>query len=189
MKSRVFNALLMGMLVLGMPCVVVADSYTWEDSMTAGDVSNRYIERWGRLSYTHDLNDNGVEHFVVGEDTITSYSLTLKLSDDTNDSRWELCELAWVDQPGVLGDGLYTFNYDSAKYGWSFAGLAQLNETGTLTVRIHSLMGDFNFDSSTLAAYGENKSTAPVPEPATMLLMGAGLAGLGIMRRFQKPGK
>jgi hypothetical protein len=48
-------------------------------------------------------------------------------------------------------------------------------------------------DASGYSLYGDTEtgvinvtSTAPIPEPATLLLLGSGMAGIGIVRRFRK---
>jgi hypothetical protein len=64
-----------------------------------------------------------------------------------------------------------------------------LNAQGTLTVTLTDVWGDFYFYGSTLTAKGENNSGSnPVPEPATIFLMGSGLLGVGIvLRKKVKP--
>ncbi len=144
------------------------------------------------FSYTHDITDgpngfNGVLMGNGGDDVIYSYSLSVALHDDGG--LYDGAEIAFIDQPGLLGDSVvWNFNYVNT-YGWSLAGLVQLNLTGTLKVTVSSWYGDFFLDSSTLIAKGDNGvSTAPVPEPATMLLLGAGLLSIaGFSRkRFRK---
>jgi hypothetical protein len=154
--------------------------YTWVDTIDfQPDV---YIGSWDSYPYTHDLTDNSPVAFVVGQDSIFSYSLTVALYDDGG--RWDFGELALIDQPGVSGDGLYTFAYTSQTYGWSLAGLLSLNLFGGLDVTVNSVYGDFYLASSTLTANGD--SAAPVPEPATLLLLGSGLLGLAGLRRKMK---
>lgn len=136
---------------------------------------------WGSESYTHDISD-GVDGFNVGTDYVYSYSLTVGLHDDGG--RCDGFELALINQEGFLGDGFYNFSYANNTYGWSFAGLASLNSTGGLTVSVDSWWGDFYLDSSQLDAEG----CSPVPEPATMLLFGSGLAAFA-GRKLRRPKK
>jgi len=151
--------------------------YTWEDSIAA----NVFFSHLGQThTFTHYITDNG---FVAGEDNVSSAELNLALSDDGNDS----FELLWIHLPGP--DALVEVNYTNVVLGLSLQGIAMLNAQGRLTVTLIDLFGDFNFNGSTLIAYGEKNSGAnPVPEPATIFLMGSGLLGVGIvLRKKVKP--
>jgi len=57
---------------------------------------------------------------------------------------------------------------------------------GSLDLNIHAATGDFIFQDALLTVTIEKNSLAPVPEPATFILLGSGLAGLAFYRRKRK---
>jgi hypothetical protein len=173
---------LLFLAIFGISSIASAVPMTWTDDIDFNpDV---YVSWYSGYSYSHDITDDGFEPYIDGgDDYVTSYMLTVSLYDDGG--RWDCGELAVIDQPGLLGDGLYNFNFVSQQFGWSLAGALQLDLTGELMVLIYSATGDFFIDSSSLVVYGDD-GTAPVPEPATMLLLGTGLLGFGVSRRKKK---
>jgi len=178
MKNAIFTAC----AIVAFAVNAYAIPYTWVD--TINFTPDRYIGYLQTSSFTHDITDNSPFAFTPGMDTISSYNLMVRLYDDGG--RCDLGELAFINQPGILGDGFYTFTYSNSNFGWSIAGLMSLNQTGTLDVSVTSVFGDFYLDYSQLTATGND--AAPVPEPGTMVLLGFGLVGLAIYgkRRMNK---
>lgn len=142
---------------------------TWTDYVDF--VPDRLVVAYDPVVWTHTL-----EGFNTSTDTISSYSLQFDLYDDRDKSP----EIALFSQPGNLLDTIF-FNLSGTEGGgWTIAGRWQLQETGSLTVAITSLLGDFYLGSSTLTVKGVKNA---VPEPGTLALFGAALLGFGLTRR------
>jgi hypothetical protein len=141
------------------------------------DLNNQYVGAYQSYSWTHDLNDNG---FALG--SAVSGILSIDFKDD---SRSDGAELGWVTVEKAWNFGDFLFNDDgiasiALDFGTqlSASSLVRLNQNGLLDVTVTSLYGDFKLVDSTLTV-----RTAQVPEPSSLALLAAGLAGIVVMRR------
>ena len=100
-------------------------------------------------------------------------TISIKLRDDSNNCLdGPEFAVAWTNTDswaiGEVDTGAYNYN-------------VSLNN-GSLTVTLASLGGDFYIDSSTLTVK-YSSAAAPVPEPASMLLVGLGMISVGFFAR------
>lgn len=148
-----------------------AGPMTWVDTITRTPAP--LLQAGQALTYTHIL-----DNFNAATDTVSNYTLALNLYDD----RDLQAEAAFVTQ-GLFNLLVGTVFFDlsgTETLGLTAWGELQLETTGTLTVTIRSLAGDFYVGGSTLTVNGNRNS---VPEPGTLALFGASLLGLGLARR------
>lgn len=147
--------------------------------------------------FTHNIADNGFSsYFMGGNDTITSYLLTVSLYDDNRGTSYNFCSnnLLIGDGPEsariLTTGGVYSYDFTLASndYTGSILGRFDLWADGRMGVYVSSTLGDFYLDSSTLTVIGDNGTSAPVPEPGTMALLGFGMLSLAIYgkRRLNK---
>jgi hypothetical protein len=102
-------------------------------------------------------------------DSITG-KLHLSLRDDGGRCDGFEFGLGWTNTGQVFFEEVNTQEYD---YNVAL-------DNGQLIVTLASLGGDFYIDSARL---GVNYNPAPVPEPASLLLLGVGLLSVGIFTR------
>jgi hypothetical protein len=161
-------------MVFSVVGIAGAASYSFNDlidTWTRAEIDAIMVTPCDPLNYTHNLND--YVNFAAG-DVVTSATLELDFTNDFTDAWGYLNEyvIAYYDgvkwSVGEVDNGQHSISVD----------VDLLNVDGLLGVNIQVLNSGSRtawLDHSRL--YG-TASTAPVPEPSTILLMGAGLLGL-----------
>lgn len=147
-----------------------ATTYTWTD--TVNPTPDKLITPVTPYSFTFDIRDDGFRPFT---DTVTDYSVRFNLYDDQDFFLFPL-EIALINLPGIVGSNFY-IDLSGTEYGGeSIFGFLQLNLFGELSVSVQSTFGDFYFGDASLTANG-------VPEPGSLVLLGAALAGITLVSR------
>jgi hypothetical protein len=138
------------------------------------------IDATHSANFIHDFTDQG---FVVGKTHYTSGTLVVRLTD-TNAN--ENGTINYGSQSYLTGNVANNTQDEPSPNGTPFTidlnatALADLNADGKLTMSIKSTSNTFYFADSTLTV---NEQAASVPEPLSLSLIGAGLAGIGAVRR------
>lgn len=150
---------------------------TWTVSQT---YAPEYIGWWDAKIFSLDVTDAG---YIPGME-IDDFQLSVFLADDGG--CFDGSEKAFL-LAGTQSDGSWTMG--SLNVGWSPLGELDLEDDGTLNFAVGSLFGDFFINSARLVVFGDSGTcpTAPVPEPATIMLLSAGLIGLMVSARKKKP--
>jgi len=166
---------------------VLTDTTYFTDSGTVAPED--YIDHGrGSVKWLDGLGDfvkwQHLFSFDPPADTILSGKLTLSLYDDDTDKKWN--PFTWEFGGGIAESGEWdigAINTGSYEYDVDVNYL----DDGKFVVKLFSLGGllvggDFGICESELEI-----NYKPVPEPATMMLVGLGLFGIaGVRRRFFK---
>lgn len=164
----------LALLGLALGAAANASPMVWTDTIDFKPAE--LVNLRNSVSYTHDITDAASGGFVVGADTVNSYQLVLNLFDDWDNAY----EVAYVSQPGLIGDTIYV-NLGGSEYGgWSLAAQWQIQSQGQLSVTVVALLGDFYIGGSQLVVNGDRRA---VPEPGTLALLGGALLVFGMLRR------
>jgi hypothetical protein len=141
-------------------------------------------------TWTHTLDNNEfIPHLEDNEPLIIKHALlllSLNFTPDIN-SMGKYIFNASVDLDGsLLGNINYSSWCEPSVYDWhwwkSITGPVVLNENGILNMQINVTKGTLNYVHNSFITGSAHVG----PEPISMALLGAGLAGLPIAVRFRR---
>ena len=157
--------------------------------MVAGD------EETMSFDITNSGFDPGWWNTGIGGDFVAWYAVEIYATDDFFETETGFSGLGDLLDWGSRGDEYMTIStgwwhgdpmtfevgLGTDTYGDNWRGLLDINlwDSGVLNLNLQAVDGDFYFWAATITA----SDTAPVPEPATMLLLGVGLVGLASIGR------
>jgi hypothetical protein len=207
-KLIVAMAALLGLSIGGVANAATIDLFEWAYNQDGITTSGAPFSGLGTKTFT--VSGTGAHNFIAFFDHEIDEGVNTFFNELGVVNGVPVAGQSWeIDEPGFVFGDIYT-NFTagaldnsnaivapddvSMAMGWNFNLLA--GETATLSFILSDLTqpGGFYlqqldpdsqasiFLSSTLKIGGDN----PVPEPSTMLLLGAGLAGLGFYNRRRR---
>jgi hypothetical protein len=199
MKKKLLVGLALGVLVVGMAGVADATVLTFDDSSNLGVTlggsmqyqddstgGHLFMNSWGNTDYIFFATGTYVNDFQMNyqpwegagnnPSNDSGWPVDIRAYNSTNDLLWsqmvDLTSTAW-DWNSWITVTVNTANVSSLSFGPTGGGATE----NYLPYGYWPSLNDLRIDET---------GSAPVPEPATMLLMGTGIAGLIAARRKKK---
>jgi hypothetical protein len=178
--------------VLGMAGVASASMITYVETYDPNpDVLMAAGTSTGVISWVFDITDN--PGWSTPGQTFNDGSITLVVEDDGGSGDGSEKATFTVE----LVDLLTNSNINASAWSSAFTVDASAFSDGTISAKLTATTGDFYFRSAQLnvtSTYSEGDPDpqpfipdgTAVPEPSTFLLLGAGLLGIGFVRKGLK---
>lgn len=163
-------------LVVAAACLLSVNSFAGLITDVESFGSGKLVSSKEIFSWTHNILDEG---FLLGSAESASILIEFRDDDDSKKDGPENIHI-YLDLEKVTGADIKPVT--NWFHNLAFSSLIELNADGALVVTIKSVVGDFYIDRSTLNVITKAPSVN-VPESSSLLLLGLGLLGLGVMRR------